>query len=46
MTKKELNALIGRLTKQMKKSASELDFETAAELRDKIRDLRTYLEEE
>ena len=46
MTKKELNALIGRLTKQMKKSASELDFETAAELRDKIKDLRTYLEEE
>ena len=33
-------ALIARLDKQMRAAAKELDFETAAELRDKIRSLR------
>ena len=32
--------LISRLDKEMRAAAKELDFETAAELRDKIRSLR------
>jgi excinuclease ABC subunit B len=35
-----LPALIASLEKQMRAAAKELDFETAAELRDKIRSLR------
>ena len=37
MSKKELEKLIADITKQMKKAAAELNFETAAELRDKLR---------
>ncbi|OGW36698.1 MAG: excinuclease ABC subunit B [Nitrospirae bacterium GWC2_56_14] len=36
----DIPALIARLDKQMRAAAKELDFETAAELRDKIRSLR------
>jgi excinuclease ABC subunit B len=36
----DIPALIARLEKQMRIAAKELDFETAAELRDKIRSLR------
>jgi excinuclease ABC subunit B len=36
----DLPALVARLDKQMRAAAKELDFETAAELRDKIRSLR------
>ncbi len=36
----DLQALIARLEKEMRAAAKELDFETAAELRDKIRTLK------
>jgi len=36
----DIPTLIARLEKQMRAAAKELDFETAAELRDKIRSLR------
>jgi len=36
----DIPKLIGRLEKEMRAAAKELDFETAAELRDKIRSLR------
>ena len=37
--------LIGDVQKQMKKAASELDFETAAQLRDQMISLKKYLQE-
>ena len=40
MDKQELKALIDNVEKQMRKAAAVLNFETAAELRDKIIDLR------
>jgi len=43
MSRKELEKLIADLSKQMKKVAAELDFETAAELRDKIVELKKVL---
>ena len=45
MDKKELEKLIGQVKKKMQQAAAELDFETAAELRDKMLDLRAKLEE-
>ena len=45
MSKKELEKLIADITKQMKKAAAELNFETAAELRDKLVELKKYLNE-
>ncbi len=45
MSATELEKLIGKLEKQMKKAASELDFENAAVLRDKIAELRKNLNE-
>ena len=36
MSQRELEKLIADVTKQMKKAAAELNFEAAAELRDKI----------
>ena len=36
MSKKELEKIIAQVTKQMKKAAADLDFEAAAELRDKM----------
>ena len=40
MSRQERNALIDKLTKQMKEAAKLLDFEHAAFLRDKIKELR------
>ncbi len=40
MNPAEIGKLMDKLEKQMRKAAAELDFETAAELRDKIVDLR------
>lgn len=45
MSREELEKLIGDVTKQMKKAAAELDFETAAELRDKLIELKKALAE-
>ncbi|MDD6660224.1 MAG: excinuclease ABC subunit UvrB [Lachnospiraceae bacterium] len=45
MSRAELEKLIGEVQKQMKKAASELDFETAAQLRDQMISLRKYLQE-
>ena len=45
MSREELEKLIKDLTKQMKKAAAELDFETAAELRDKMIELKQQLNE-
>ena len=45
MDRKELEKLIGQVKKKMQSAAAELDFETAAELRDKMLDLRAKLEE-
>ena len=42
---KELEKLIQDLTKQMKKAAAELNFEAAAELRDKMTELKKQLQE-
>ena len=43
MSQKELEKLIADLTKQMKKAAAELNFEAAAELRDKLVELKKML---
>ena len=43
MSEKELEKLIKELSKQMKKAATELNFEAAAELRDKIVELKQQL---
>ena len=40
MSDKELNDLIAKIEKNMKKAAMDLDFETAAELRDKMKELK------
>lgn len=45
MDKGELEKLIAKVQKKMKKAAAELDFETAAELRDKMITLRKQLED-
>lgn len=45
MSRKELEKLIGEVTKRMKKAAAELDFESAAELRDKLIELKQILNE-
>lgn len=42
---KELERLIAKMEKQMKKAAAELDFETAAELRDNMMQLKKYKNE-
>ncbi len=43
MSKKELNALISQLEKQMRQAAADLNFEQAAELRDKMIELKKNL---
>jgi excinuclease ABC subunit B len=43
MSKEELEKLINKLTKQMKQAAAELNFEAAAELRDKMTELKQVL---
>ena len=45
MTKEELEKLIASIQKKMKKAAAELDFEAAAELRDKMMELKRKLQE-
>ena len=45
MTKEELEKLIGQMQKQMKKAAADLNFEQAAELRDKMIELKKNLDE-
>ena len=43
MSKQELGKLIEKIEKQMRKAAAELDFESAAELRDEMLELKKYL---
>ena len=43
MSYDELERLINKLTKQMKKAAADLNFEMAAELRDQLVELKKYL---
>ena len=45
MSRDELEKLIGKVQKQMKAAAAELNFEMAAELRDKMIELKKNLEE-
>ena len=45
MDKKEITKLIETVQKKMKKAAGDLDFETAAELRDKMIELKKNLQE-
>ena len=44
MSRKELEKLIGKVEKQMRKAAAELNFEAAAELRDKMIRLKKHLQ--
>ncbi|MDE6713015.1 MAG: UvrB/UvrC motif-containing protein, partial [Lachnospiraceae bacterium] len=43
MNEKELEKLLKTMEKQMRKAAAELDFESAAELRDKMIELKKYM---
>ena len=45
MSREELEKLVRDLNKQMKKAAADLDFETAAELRDKMIEIKKHLQE-
>ena len=45
MSAAELEKLVKKLEKQMKKAAAELNFEAAAELRDKLIELKKHLNE-
>ena len=45
MSREELEKLIGQVQKQMKAAAAELNFEMAAELRDKMITLKKSLDE-
>ena len=45
MSRKELEKLIAQIEKQMKKAAADLNFEAAAELRDKMTALKIKLKE-
>ena len=45
ISRAELEKMIGEVQKQMKKAASELDFEIAAQLRDQMISLKKYLQE-
>jgi len=44
MTRKELTKLIAQVEKQMRAAAADLNFEQAAELRDKMIDLKKNLD--
>ena len=44
MSKEELKKLMDKIEKQMRKAAAELDFESAAELRDKLIDIKKIYE--
>ena len=43
MSKEELEKLLNKVTKKMKKAAAELDFEQAAQLRDQMIELKKAL---
>ena len=43
MSREELEKTVEKVTKQMKKAAAELNFEAAAELRDKLIELKKAL---
>ena len=45
MSREELEKLIKDLQRQMKKAAADLDFETAAKLRDNMIELKKHLQE-
>ena len=45
MSRKELEKLIAKVVKQMNQAAAQLDFETAAMLRDQMRELKGHLDE-
>ena len=45
MSREELEKLIRKVEKEMKAAAAELNFETAAELRDKMIDLKKNLDD-
>ncbi len=45
MSKKELEKAVAEVTKKMKKAAAELDFETAAQMRDTLLELKKQLNE-
>ena len=45
MSKEELEKLIGEVQKKMKKAAAELNFESAAQLRDQMVELKKQLQE-
>ncbi len=45
MSREELEKLIASVQKQMRKAAADLNFEAAAELRDKMVELKWYLED-
>ena len=45
MSDKELKGIISKIKMQMERAAADLDFETAAELRDKMLELRRYLDD-
>ena len=44
MSRKELEKVIAKVVKQMNQAAAKLDFETAAELRDRMKELKAYLD--
>jgi excinuclease ABC subunit B len=46
MSRDELKKVIDKIEKQMRKAAAELDFETAAMLRDKMIELKRNLIQE
>jgi excinuclease ABC subunit B len=45
MSKQELEAVVKKLTKEMHTAAAELNFELAADLRDKLVELKKQLNE-
>ena len=45
MSRKELEAVVSKLTKKMHSAAVELNFERAAELRDEILEIKKQLQE-
>ena len=44
MSTKELKELIGRVRRRMERAATNLDFESAAQLRDRMLELRKFLD--
>jgi excinuclease ABC subunit B len=44
MSPKELEKLIKKIRKEMEKAAAELNFEAAAELRDKMMEIKKWME--